>query len=108
MARREIVIMTDDIGGDDDESVATVQFALDGRAYEIDLTKSRQDLLRAVLAPYIDAGRRVGQAGRVPRQRSGPDPVKVRAWAREHGHHVTRRGRISAELLAAYEAAGGR
>jgi hypothetical protein len=59
MAKTVIVKLTDDIdGGDADE---TVQFALDGKAYEVDLSAANASKLRAALKPYIDSGR--GGAG---------------------------------------------
>jgi hypothetical protein len=49
-------------------------------------------------------GRRAGPA----RGRSGPtDLAEVRAWARGQGYKVSDRGRISAEVQEAYEAANG-
>ena len=55
MAKTVIVKLTDDIdGGDADE---TVQFALDGRSYEIDLSTANASKLRDALKPYVDKGR---------------------------------------------------
>ena len=109
MAQKVQVVLTDDIdGGEADE---TVQFALDGVSYEIDLSEANADTLREALAPYVDAARRVG--GRASR-RSGAkvrpvaervDMSNVRAWARENGYQISDRGRVSSEVRAAYEAA---
>jgi hypothetical protein len=55
MAKTVIVKLTDDLnGGDADE---TLQFALDGRFYEIDLSTSNAAKLRDALKPYIEQGR---------------------------------------------------
>jgi hypothetical protein len=35
-----------------------------------------------------------------------PDPASVRAWAKANGHEVNDRGRVPANLTAAYVAAG--
>jgi hypothetical protein len=55
MAKTVIVKLTDDIdGGDADE---TVQFALDGRNYEVDLSSANASKLREAFKPYIERGR---------------------------------------------------
>lgn len=110
MAQKVQVVLTDDLdGGDADE---TVQFALDGVSYEIDLSTANAEALREALAAYVDAGRRIG--GRASRRsavaKTRPavervDLSDVRAWARENGYQVSDRGRVSAEVKAAYEAA---
>ena len=38
----------------------TVTFGLDGRDYEIDVSNQDAERLRATLAPYVSAARRVG------------------------------------------------
>ena len=58
MARRTMVVLIDDVDGSPaDESV---DFALDGVRYSIDLTASNAKQFRAALEPWIRAGRRVG------------------------------------------------
>jgi hypothetical protein len=105
MAQRVQVVLEDDLdGGKADE---TVTFALDGTSYEIDLSKKNAAKLRDSLAQYVGAGRRVsgrratGGRGR-GRGRSGSDSADIRAWAKENGYEVSERGRISAEIRAAY------
>lgn len=63
MATRVEIILIDDIdGGAADE---TVQFALDGTGYDIDISASNAAALRSLLAPYIAAGRKTaGTAAR--------------------------------------------
>ncbi|MFN8125224.1 MAG: Lsr2 family protein [Candidatus Nanopelagicales bacterium] len=105
MARKVQVVLEDDIdGGIADE---TITFALDGAAYEIDLSEANADRLRSALKPYVEAGRRSGGRSR----RTGAagagkgDAAKVRAWAQANGIEVSARGRVSAEVMAKYEAA---
>jgi hypothetical protein len=43
----------------DARTTETVTFGLDGRNYEIDLPDQEAERLRATLAPYISAARRV-------------------------------------------------
>ncbi len=107
MARKVQVLLEDDINGG--EAAETVAFALDGKAYEIDLSEENATSLRKALAPWIAAGRRAS-SGRVvdvrPKApRRSQDTAAIRRWAQEQGIPVSTRGRISAELRARYEAA---
>lgn len=112
MAQKVTVLLVDDIdGGSADE---TVSFALDGVAYEIDLSDKNAAQLRDAFAQYVGAGRRVGSSrggrgatgarGGSSRRRDGRT-AQIREWARNNGHKVSERGRISAEVMQAYEAA---
>jgi hypothetical protein len=109
MAQKVQVVLVDDLdGGTADE---TVTFSLDGVSYEIDLTHDNAARLRDLLAPYVGHGRRVGggrrSSGRAAKQASGTDPAEVRAWAKSQGIAVNERGRISADLMAKFQAAHG-
>ena len=107
MAQRTIVFLEDDLGGGDADE--TLGFGLDGRAYEIDLSKKNASALRKALAPYVAAARKVSNrsasAGRAARSAadSGPDAATLRAWAIENGYEVNARGRVSAAIREAYE-----
>jgi hypothetical protein len=60
MAQETIIVLTDDLdGGDADE---TVTFALDGKAYQIDLNKKNAAALRRTFKRFIDGGRAAGRA----------------------------------------------
>ncbi len=89
----------------------TVQFALGGTAYEVDLSVENAAELRSLLDPYISAGRRTGSGGSgrsgAPRKRAGRDPevTAIRAWANSNGYEISERGRIPAAILDAYRAA---
>jgi Lsr2 len=89
MAKTVIVKLTDDIdGGDADE---TVHFALDGRAYEIDLSAANASSLRQAFKPFIEKGRPTSggrpKAGGPPvedtmySQLSSDEKTRFRAWA---------------------------
>lgn len=102
MAQKVNIVLVDDIDGSDAEE--TVTFALDGREYEIDLSRANADKLRDALALYVGHARRGG--GRRARNRAGgPTPSDIRAWARENGFTVPDRGRVSATVREAYLAA---
>lgn len=106
MAQKTIVQLTDDIDG----GVAgeTVQFALDGVTYEIDLNDTNAAALRDVFAPYVKSGRRTGAVSRSRLKASGAtyDPKAVRAWASANKVDLPARGRIPTAVLERYRAAG--
>jgi len=107
MAQRRIVELVDDLDETLIEDGGTQTFALDGKAYEIDLTSANAEKLRDALSPFIAAGRRIHQtptqksssrAGGRPRE----DLNAIRQWARENGYTVSDRGRVAADIVAAY------
>lgn len=104
MARKIQVILEDDLsGGEADE---TVSFGLDGVSYEIDLSARNADKLRHALQPYVEAGRKTSRrtSGRASSRGAG-NAGEIRAWAEANGVPVSARGRISADIVAQYEAA---
>lgn len=123
MAQKVQVILVDDVDGG--EATETVTFALDGVSYEIDVSESNASALRDALAPWVGHARRVSGRGGSSNSSSGGgsnsggrakssgrsrgnskfDLTDVRSWARENGFQVSDRGRVSGEVLAAYEKA---
>lgn len=80
MARREITTLVDDIDGG--PAAETVDFELDGKRYEIDLSRPHATQLRDALGPYVDHGRKMprGQArSRTHRGTSSPSTPKAPA-----------------------------
>ena len=74
--------------------------------------RANQQALRDALAPFIAKARSTGRrASAAPRSRSASAPTgetaAVRAWAQRNGYEVGDRGRIPAEIRAAYTAAQG-
>lgn len=110
MAQKVQVILVDDLdGGEAEESVS---FSLDGVSYEIDLSADNAEALREAIAPWVGHARKVGGRGRGRSANGGrgrasakTDLGDVRAWARENGYQVSDRGRVSAEVMSAYEGA---
>lgn len=108
VASKTLVILEDDLtGGKADE---TISFALDGVSYEIDLSTKNADKMRKGLAQFIAASRRVG--GRSAKGRGAATGGKqetqaIRAWAKDQGLEINDRGRVSAQIREAYEAAKG-
>jgi len=109
MAQRVNIVLEDDLDGSPADE--TVTFALDGVTYEIDLNEKNAGRLRDALAPFVGHARRASgrrqATGRAQAPRGGArrDLADVREWARTNGHKVSDRGRISAEVQAAYEKA---
>jgi Lsr2 len=105
--------LTDDIDGSEDD-VSTIQFALDGTTFEIDLSATNDERLREKLARFIDAA--------TPFKQPKAPPVKpvtkavsvastkeqtqaIRDWAKAAGLAVSGRGRIAKTIQDAFEAA---
>lgn len=103
MAQKIQVMLVDDIDGSTADE--TVNFALDGAKYEIDLTTAHAAQLRAALAPWIRAGRKTSTRSTGRGRSSSGDVAKIRAWAKSHGYEVSERGRIPASIRDAYNAA---
>jgi hypothetical protein len=105
----DIKLVDDLDGGPADE---TVQFSLDGRDYEIDLSTQHAQALRENLADYTEHARRAGKGDRPGRRRHSRDgrpnhaeAAAIRTWARENGYEVSGRGRIPKTVVEAYRAA---
>jgi len=115
MASKTLVVLEDDLDGS--EAAETVQFAIDGVTYEIDLSRENAEKLRAGVEPFAEKARRVGgplrssgssgRRGRKPANGHGPvDTRAVRAWAASNGVQVSNRGRIPASVVQQFHAAG--
>lgn len=121
MAQKVQVLLVCDLHDDEVEGTETVAFGLDGSSYEIDVCDQHAGELRDAFAPYVGAARRAGRAA-APAQRRARSSSSVgrtaaagngdrervqeiREWARSNGHQVSERGRLSAAVLSAYEAA---
>jgi hypothetical protein len=113
VAQQVKVILVDDIEGGTAD--VTLSFALDGAAYEIDLSSANADKFRDAVAPYVAAARKAGRAGsrsngaRGNRRATSGErrgrAADIRAWARTKGVEVSERGRIPARVVEQYDAA---
>ena len=109
MATKTVVVLVDDLTGDPADT--TVTFGIDHTEYEIDLSESNADELREAFSRYVRAARKVSASGRRGTQPAKPsffgfDPAAVRAWAKGQGIEVSPRGRIKADVVERYRAAG--
>ena len=113
MAQKEVVTYVDDVTGEESDDITRHTLLLDGAGVEIDLTSDSHDELMEVLKPYLNAkgARRIRgsvTSGGTASRRSGvatagsEDTAKIRAWAKDNDLDVSDRGRVSAEVRAAY------
>ncbi|GGI00363.1 Lsr2 family protein [Arthrobacter liuii] len=108
MASRTVIELVDDLDGS--EATETVRFALDGSDYEIDLADRNTDLLRSLLARFVDASRKTSGTRQTPRAHrlaASADTKAVRAWAAEKGIEVNARGRVREDVVKRYLASFG-
>jgi hypothetical protein len=110
VAQKVNIILVDDLDGS--EATETVSFGLDGASYEIDLNDGNAAALREALSGYVGHARKVTGGARRGRRTgstassSGASNTKdVREWAKSQGMDVSERGRISADVQQAYDAA---
>lgn len=109
MVQRIYIVLEDDLDGGAAEE--TVQFSLDGVAYEIDLSTKNAEALRSALRDWITHARRAPRTAAAARaRRSHPSRSTgatndVRQWLRDNGHQVSDRGRIPAALQDQYDQA---
>ncbi|MDD7941074.1 Lsr2 family protein [Actinomycetospora rhizophila] len=122
MAQKTIVTLVDDLTGEEAEDITTVEFALDGVTYEIDLDDKNSARLRDALAEYVAAARRTGgrRSNGGGRRRSGAGTgtpratspggydretsKQIREWAKAQGFEVSDRGRVPNNVVEAWEA----
>jgi hypothetical protein len=122
VAQKTIVTLIDDLTGEEAEDISTVEFALEGITYEIDLADGNAAKLRDNLARYVAAARKTSarrqgargadrSAGRGAANAAGPrsgynrDTLRsIREWAKQNGHNVSDRGRLPLTVLHAWEA----
>lgn len=105
MARKVHVQLIDDISGEDAQE--SVRFALDGVEYEIDLAEENAAGLRKALGSYIAHGRRVrgSSAGQKTAASASnrEQTQRIREWAEANGYNPSARGRISRDIMKAYD-----
>ncbi len=109
MAKQTTVTVTDDMDGS--TNAKEVTFSLNGESWTIDLNAKNRAALDKALKPFIakatKQGRRrsVAPSRKTTRSASRTDLAAVRDWANSNGHQVSDRGRISATVQQAYDAA---
>lgn len=110
MARKVQVLLVDDLDGTDlGTKGETIEFALDGHSYEIDLSDKHAKSLRDAMGQYVEHARRAVKSSGGRRAHStaaGVDRSETkaaRAWLVQNGHlGADSRGRIKGELWELY------
>ncbi|MCY1159277.1 MAG: Lsr2 family protein [Citricoccus sp.] len=97
MAQKTQTVLVDDLTGE--PATETVQIGVDGRHYELDLTKNNAKQLRAELKNYLRAARPVAPP------KPAQEAARIRVWAQQNGYEVAARGRIHREVIQAYRRA---
>lgn len=102
MQRVDVRLEDDLTGGPADE---TVEFSIDGRAYEIDLNARHAADFRRQLARFLEHASLARQHRGSPvrtlasRERSR----QIRVWAEQQGFEISERGRLPREVIQQYE-----
>src|SRR5215217_2670913 len=105
VSSKVVVLLEDDVDGG--EAAETVEFALDGTSYAIDLSEANAKKLRNALDGYVSKARKVSvRRSTGSKTSSGVDIHAVRAWAEANGIEVSKRGRISRDIMSQFKAAG--
>lgn len=112
MAKQVITVLTDDLDGGNADR--TVEFALDGVNYTIDLSEKNAGKLRKVLDPYLAVASRIGRSGgngrvasraaAAPSRANRDQNQAIREWAGKNGYEVSERGRIPSTIVEAFHA----
>lgn len=104
VASKTLIEFIDDLDGS--PASETVTFAIDGVTYEIDLSETHAAQLRG--RHPLDRGTCTTTTPAPAPQRTPAakrDLAAIRGWAKDNGHKVSDRGRISQAVLDAYDAA---
>ena len=112
MATRITRTVIDDVDGTD--AAGTYRFALEDTTFEIDLSEANLARLRAALAPFMAAGRRLPKNQTVrsaTRPTAAPEAVKrMRRWWADNQHRddvpaYRGSGRLPQQVIDAYQQA---
>lgn len=110
MAQKVRYVLISDLSGETriGENSQTIKFGFLGVDYEVDLSQVESDEFARAMEKYINSARRVGGRRQSGSQATGSTNrarlAKIREWARENGMKVSSRGRITQNVVDAYEA----
>lgn len=106
MATKPVTVLVDDIDGG--TASHTVELALDGERYELDLSTTHRHELVRNLARYMAVARRTGGDGApTPHYtHTAVDPRAVREWARARGIDIPSGKRVPKDVIEQFRAAG--
>ena len=111
-SKRTQIFLIDDLDGTEitDGEAQSITFSWSGVDYSIDLSEANADKFEKAIGPYLEKAQRVG--GRKNRPSSSPsspsqvETKAVRAWAASNGIELSNRGRVPADVIEKYRAAG--
>lgn len=111
MARR--FILSDDLTGNEEESVKTLVFMVQGQNYEIDLSDASRKAFDKALKRFIDKGRKItalrARSLATEETSDAEETANIRAWAKQQPENdewqVGDKGRISADVREAFQKA---
>lgn len=117
VASRTITVLTDDFDGKELKpgEGQTVSFSVGRTQYQLDLSDKNAEKFYDALKPYTEKAQKVGRtnigsqsagAGAGRSASSGVDKRAVRAWAASNNIELSSRGRIPANIIEQYRAAG--
>lgn len=105
MAIKTIQVITDDLDGTElPTDTKPIRLSYASTTVDLHLSEKNASKLEKALAPYLEAGTKVTNSTRRSSRSTGPKASDVRQWARENNIDVPERGRIPADVIAAYEA----
>ncbi|MGP9723231.1 histone-like nucleoid-structuring protein Lsr2 [Corynebacterium sp. AOP40-9SA-29] len=118
MGRRTVITYVDDIDREElaPDEVRNVNFGFRGTDYVLDLSELNAEIFAEELEPYLKVARKV-RASSGPRQAKGTLSAnaarvqrakrnqRIRDWANDNGFVVSSRGKLSDEVITAYEVA---
>lgn len=104
MVKRTKLIVSDDIDGS--PAHETINFALNGEEFEIDLTREHAAELEAMFGVWIARARHIKGTRRHESVVPGT-PRAMREWANSRGIHCPAKGRIPATVKEQYLAEYG-
>ena len=111
MAQKVVVELIDDLDGTPIPAGKgeSIDFAVDGVAYRIDLGPKNAKAFRKTFDTYLTHATRTGgrrqRRTRTPSDRPRRDPAQTRAireWALANGYEISTRGRIPSDIEQAY------
>ncbi len=115
MARREITQYFDDLDNTplNEDEIQIVEFSVNGTDYILDLSQNNRAKFDEALAPFVSkarkntrsTARRNGRSASSARGNSPELNKRIREWAQENGLEVSSRGRISSDVVEAFEKA---
>lgn len=110
MAKETITVLRSDVSGEviPEGEGETIAFSVGKTSYTIDLTSAEADEFKKTLNKYTSVATQ--EVARLPRSGGSSAPksnkedlARVREWAAKEGLKVNPRGRISGDVLKAYQ-----